>query len=414
MRTLVLAGDYPWPEDRGSRIRLLTILRGLRRVSAVDLCSIISQSRTDIDPPEPSLGLERTTCIGYDNRPASGLSRVRAAARLGIPLEIPVADRDRVRQEVSAFAEGPYDLVWYFRVRPWALAGEHPAGFSVLDLDDLEDHKIRIRLEQEATRPRSQLERAKAMVARAVSKDEARRWARLQRRASEGMAATIVCSELDADRARSSGITRVEVLPNSVRPADPRPPSRRGERAPTLLFQGLLSYPANADAARYLVNEVLPALRSLVPEACVRLVGVAPTAVQALHDPPRTTVVGHVVSMAPELERADLVVVPLRFGSGTRIKIIEAFANRIPVVSTSLGAEGLGAVDGRHLLLGDTADAMAAACARILGDDELRMHLVDSAHTLFVEQFSSDAAELRVAQLVTRLHDQNAVVRHGT
>ena len=413
MRILVLAGEYPWPEDRGSRIRLLTMLRGLRRVGTVDLCSIISEARTDIGSPESSLGLERVTVIGYDNRPATGLARIRAAARVGIPMEVPVADRERVRRAVTAFADGPYDLVWYFRVRPWALVGAFPADVAVMDLDDLEDFKIRKRMEQVVPDPAGHVARAKAMVARAISRDEARRWQRLQRRATERMAATIVCSDIDADRARSTGITRVEVLPNSVRPPGPRTPGHRDPRAPTILFQGLLTYPANADAASFLVREVLPVLRSTVPGVCVRLVGVAPPAVQALHDPPQVTVVGHVESMEPELDRADLVVVPLRFGSGTRIKILEAFAHRIPVVSTSLGAEGLGAEPGRHLLVGDDATALAAACARILGDDELRAHLVEAAFGLVTEQFSSDVAERRIAELATRLHGRHTSQEPG-
>jgi glycosyltransferase involved in cell wall biosynthesis len=273
-----------------------------------------------------------------------------------------------------------------------------------LDLDDLEDFKIRYRLEHRPARPRGLLGAARSAMAGAVSKDEARRWERLQRRASAKMAATIVCSDLDADRARSTGIDHVEVIPNAVRPTAPARQPGAAPHAPTILFQGLLTYPANADAAVFLVNEVLPLLRSLVPEIRVRLVGVAPATVRALGDPPRVTVVGHVASMDPELQRADLVVVPLRFGSGTRIKIIEAFANRIPVVSTSLGAEGLGADDGRHLLLADSPSALAAACARVIEDERLRVRLVDSAYALFAEKFSSDAAELRIAQLVTRLH----------
>ena len=69
-----------------------------------------------------------------------------------------------------------------------------------------------------------------------------------------------------------------------------------------------------------------------------------------------------VESMSTELQRASAVIVPLRSGSGTRIKIIEAFAHRVPVISTSIGCEGLGVRDGEHLLVADTPRAFAAAC----------------------------------------------------
>ena len=91
-----------------------------------------------------------------------------------------------------------------------------------------------------------------------------------------------------------------------------------------------------------------------------------------LHDPPRVTLTGRVPDIATELAAADVVVAPVRYGSGTRVKILEAFAHRIPVASTTFGAEGLDTADGVHLLLADGAEALAAACARLLEDIDLR------------------------------------------
>ena len=107
--------------------------------------------------------------------------------------------------------------------------------------------------------------------------------------------------------------------------------------------------------------------------------------------------------MAAELARADLVVVPVRYGSGTRLKILEAFAQRVPVVSTPLGAEGLGAVDGVHLLLGDTARGLADACARLLRDPALRPGVGPEAHCLFLEHFQSEVIEQEVAELARQV-----------
>ena len=84
---------------------------------------------------------------------------------------------------------------------------------------------------------------------------------------------------------------------------------------------------------------------------------------------------------------------PIRFGSGTRVKIIEAFAHRVPVVSTTLGAEGLGAVDGEHLLIGDDPESLARACARLLSDEALRTRLVAAAYDLFLTHLQRDRAE---------------------
>ena len=172
---------------------------------------------------------------------------------------------------------------------------------------------------------------------------------------------------------------------------------------PTVTFQGTLRYPPNADAAHFLVHDVVPLLRQLVPDVRVRLVGTTAPALAALDDPPAVTLVGQVPDMADELAGSDLVVVPLRFGSGTRLKVLEAFAQKLPVVSTTLGAEGLGAEDGVHLLVADSAAELAGACARLLEDEGLRERLVERAHELFREHFADEVVAGQVAALARRV-----------
>lgn len=111
------------------------------------------------------------------------------------------------------------------------------------------------------------------------------------------------------------------------------------------------------------------------------------------------TVVGAVTEMDDELARADVIVVPMRFGSGTRVKILEAFANRIPVVSTSLGAEGLELDNGVHVLIADDASEIAEACASLLSDAELRQTIVENAHTLYSERYESSVVQKRIRQI---------------
>ena len=81
------------------------------------------------------------------------------------------------------------------------------------------------------------------------------------------------------------------------------------------------------------------------------------------------------------------------------MKIIEAFADRIPVVSTTLGAEGLGAEDGRHLLLTDSPQGLAAACARLLTQTDLRRRLVEAADELYLDAFESEVVERSIAAI---------------
>jgi glycosyltransferase involved in cell wall biosynthesis len=135
----------------------------------------------------------------------------------------------------------------------------------------------------------------------------------------------------------------------------------------------------------------------------MRLVGTTTPALVDLNDPPAVTLVGQVADIITELAAADLVIVPLRFGSGTCLKVLEAFAQKVPVVSTSLGAECLDVEDGVHLLLADSADGLAGACACLLGDEAQRARLVDKAHELFLERFTDDVVAGRVAELAQRV-----------
>jgi len=399
MRTLVISGEYPWPVNSGSRLRLLTILRGLRRCGPTELFSVLPNGRSDIDPPDPELGLERVGQVGFDDRPPTGPGMIKALAGSALPLELPTGDSPRVCRDLVRFASGHYDLIWYFGVRAWALTGSAMAAPSVVDLVDLEDRKIAARLSVPRAPARGPAARLRQRGARALSEEEIRRWRRLQRRAASSAGATVVCSDLDAARAIEDHLDRVMVVPNAYRRPDPPVGGVEVGSPPTVLFQGTLRYPPNAEAARFLVEAVAPELRRLVPDVRIRLVGVSTPSLDHLGDPPRVTVVGRVDDITDELARADVVVVPLRFGSGTRLKVLEAFAHRIPVVSTTLGAEGLGAVDGVHLLLADEPESVAAAVARLLADTELRRSLTDRAHQLYLDHFDEALVERRVADL---------------
>ncbi len=403
MRTLVIAGDWPWPTDTGSRFRLAMVLRGLLRCGPTELASIVSKFRSDFLPAAEALGLSKAERLGYDNRPATGLRLASTMLRPTMPIGLAWHDRANVQADLRRFMSGRYDLIWCFGARPWVLAGEPTQPKVVVDLDDLEDQKIAARLRVPRSPAAGAAERLRRALSAGVAEEEIRRWRRLHRRIGRRCSAVVVCSDLDAGRAGARGVAGTAVIPNGY-PVIEHPIAKAGTGSPpTVLFQGLLTYPANVEAARWLAGEVGPALRALVPDVRIRLVGKHNPDLGALDDPPQVSVVGPVPDMTDELHGADLVVVPVRYGSGTRLKIIEAFAHRVPVASTSLGAEGLGAEDGVHLLVGDTASALAAACARLLNDAAVRSDVTANAHALFLERFRSDVVEERVAGLARRV-----------
>ena len=403
MKTLIVAGDYPWPENAGSRLRLATTVGGLARLGPTDLVSVVRETRTDFDPPPDIPGLERIGRVGFDNRTDRGLEVLGTLARPSKPLGLQWREATRIRQGVTDFMRGRYDLIWYFGIRAWAQAGILDETPVIVDLDDLEDRKIKARLASADRAGDGLVRRARAGLGQVLSREDARRWHRLQLAAARRASVTVVCSDLDAKRAREDGLPRVEVIPNSYpKVTDPVGRSSVND-PPVVMFPGLLTYPPNVQAAEFLATEIGPELRRHLPEIRIRLVGSAAPELFRLDDPPRVVVTGQVPSMAEELARADLVIVPLRYGSGTRLKIVEAFAQKIPVVSTTFGAEGLGVTDGEHLLVADDTAGLAAACLRLLTDVGLRRRLVESAHNLFLEEFQRERIEARIGDLGLRV-----------
>lgn len=180
------------------------------------------------------------------------------------------------------------------------------------------------------------------------------------------------------------------VVPNGC-----APPSDFPARLPLqdgtlrLLLVGTFGCYANRDAAFFLCREVLPALRRITGRQIqINLVGSGGAkALSELALNPIIKIHDYVEDLRPLYSLADAAVVPLRAGGGTRIKILEAFAHGVPVVSTLIGAEGIGVTDGQHLLLADDAEGFARACLRVKESRELACGLAVRASALLHERY---------------------------
>jgi glycosyltransferase involved in cell wall biosynthesis len=181
----------------------------------------------------------------------------------------------------------------------------------------------------------------------------------------------------------------IDLPENSAEAAAPRNESAPHSAA-RLLFVGALYYPPNVDGICWFCERVLPVLQEIagVPVS-LQVVGADPLRiVERLARNPAVTIQPNVRSVAPFYHETDLCIVPLRAGSGTRIKILEAFSFRRPVVSTHLGAAGLAVTPGEQLLLADEPEAMARACLTMLKDHERRDRMVGSAWQWVLENHS--------------------------
>ena len=216
---------------------------------------------------------------------------------------------------------------------------------------------------------------------RTILEHERRKSARFERAYFATYDTSVVVS--DADRqASGAGAT----VPNGVDTSEFQPsPLPVSE---TIVMTGSLNTAANVDAATWLCREVLPLVRRDVPGAAVDIVGKSPTAeVCALSALEGVRVHADVPDVRPFLAGARTAVVPVRIGSGSRLKALEAMAAGRPLVGTSVGLEGVGAVHGDNALVADGAAAMASALARVLRDDDLARGLADRGRRHAVESY---------------------------
>lgn len=205
----------------------------------------------------------------------------------------------------------------------------------------------------------------------------------------------LICSSSDqALLQRRRPRAHVHVLPNTLALPDLLSPEPPGDDA-RLLFVGALNYAPNIDALDFFGARLLPAIRQrLSGRVALTVVGRKP--VERAASAARrmgAQLIANAPSLTPHYQAADIVVVPLRYGGGTRIKILEAMAHGRPVVSTRLGAEGLDVTDGKDILLADGPEDFAAAIARLRDDRALWQHLVANGRRLVCERYSQQAAE---------------------
>jgi glycosyltransferase involved in cell wall biosynthesis len=200
----------------------------------------------------------------------------------------------------------------------------------------------------------------------------------------------LVASEDDRRRLAHIDVSRnIRVFPNAL-PEIARPSVAEAD---AIVFSGNLEYHPNVEAVRWFRARIWPRVREQPPRVEWRLVGSNPAAVARFTGgDPRIRVVGPVDDAVAHLADAKVCLAPLLSGSGTRFKILEAWAAGRAVVSTTLGAEGLDARDGEHLLLADDPDDFADAVVKLWNDPALRARLGDAGWAHYRERFTWTAA----------------------
>ena len=215
-----------------------------------------------------------------------------------------------------------------------------------------------------------------------------------------------IASETEAAAIAERQGLNPELVPNAVQLPGGHAPRPGGRSGPSLLFVGNLTYPPNVEAARLLADAILPETRRRLGDTVrVELVGPYAPGLESLAAP-GVEAAGFVADLGPRYAGADPVVVPLRVGGGTRIKILEAFAHGVAVVASPVAVAGLEVVDGRHLLLAEDPAGFARAIERLTRSPDLAERLVGEAKRLVRDQYSLDVVVPSINAFFARARDR--------
>jgi polysaccharide biosynthesis protein PslH len=360
MELLVLSTWHPYPPDNGARLRAWHLLRALAARHRVRLIVGRQDDAPTELPSELLAPFESVQAVPWQWFTGSG-GGVRALLD-PVPRSIRETPNPALSAAIDAELARKPELALVMQLGMDAYVPETKVP---LVLEEAE-----VSLWSHAKGPRAWLTRAKAY----------RYWKQRLGRYRAITAAS--ASEADAIRAVLGGNRPpVHVVPNGVDAAHYLRPTR--PIAGRLLYNGALSYGPNRDAVYWFVEEILPKVRESVPEAQLIVTGRVPDDCRELAQNPGVCLTGYLDDIRTALAEASVCVVPLRAGGGTRLKILEAWAAGVPVVSTPIGAAGLaGSENNRELLIAEDASDFAESVVGLLTDSARRESLASAARTL--------------------------------
>ena len=391
VHTLFVSDERAWPAISGYRRRTGQMLSTLATLGPVTWVAA-PRNRFDVGrdleiPPDVRACIDAILVPATTRRPSESARRWLTT---GLPWPLAAGDWSDVDRVLRTRSGVRVDLVWAMGLD--ALAAVERAGVQaaavVVDAD-LESLKLARQLEQDPP----------PWLRKTIGRADVGRWRRLERAAAQRLAGFSVCSEDERLRLGGSAF----VTPNSYPAVGADVRTRTW--SPTLLFVGSMGYEPNRSGVAWFARHVLPSIRRRHADAVFRIVGSGPPLDPAITDLDGVESVGPVDDVGAELGRAAAAVVPIRWGAGTRIKILEAIAHRLPVVSTTIGAEGLGLSEERHLLLADDEGGFAEACLRALDSGPDVVAMIERAHESFLAHHERTAVSHRLERRVRELLD---------
>ena len=391
MSALVVANRLPWPLDDGWKRRTYHVVRGLARTRFVTLASLHAGPPGDIEALSRSLG-PNVEILTVPPPPFRGPVATVLGAVTSRPYHVWRQHSTALRRLIrEAAGRRRYDLALATMVHMFPYLEDLGPGIRlVVDTHNI-DSLVLSRYAGHMRIPKRWYAR---LTAARLRRHEEHVFARADR--------VIICSDVEAPLVRSvPGSREPVVIPNGVDATGTFVPGGEDRVPGRIAFFGKLDYYPNTNAVEFLAAEIMPRIRAELPEAEVHVIGPdPPPALRALERPGSgIRITGRVPEIPAALSSASVVVVPLRLGGGTRLKILEALALGLPVVSTSIGAEGLDLEPGKHLVVADAPGAFAAEVVSLLRDPKRGQRLGASGRDAVCRRYDWSIIERQIEAL---------------
>ncbi len=361
MRVLLLTQVLPYPPDSGPKVKTYYVLKYLAEHHDVTLVSFVRES----DKPEYIQHLEslceRVVTVPINRSPIRDLRFLMQSLFTGQPWMMLRDERPEMRTALQALAaHNHFDVVHADQLNMGQYALPFRDSRKVLDLHNaLWVLYKRLAETLPFTKPMKYL----------LLRD----WRLLKRYEGELCrtfdAVTAVSEEDRQSLIQAGGRDDITVIPIAI-DTDEQAQIPRQPKAPHIVHIGTMYWPPNIDGINWFLDEIYPQIKQQVPDVCCTLIGARPPAsiVERAQSDPSLTVTGYVDDPQPYLADSSMMVVPLRAGGGMRVKILNALSQGIPMVSTTVGCEGIAVTNCKDILIADDPQAFADASVRLLTD----------------------------------------------
>lgn len=379
MKILIISMSFPYPPKSGGKLRVYNLIREISKYHEIYLISLIYKDELEYIPKSLKF-CKQVEVVPVEHTRFSKITRglrIFASLFTKTPVEVAAKESRSMQKKVNEIITNEFDIIQV----EW-LQMAHYLSFNRLKNIPLilVEHDV-------AYIPSQRRIQTVNKVLKYIARRESNKMKNYEQKMCQNFDKILVMSEIDKNRLLMLNQNLdIRVVPNGVDTENIQAKIKR-EDANSLLFIGWMKHQANRDALNFFLNQIFPLISKAIPNTRLYVVGqhTPKNIVNLAKSNPNIICTGYVKDVRDYLYNCTTYICPLRISGGTRLKILEAMAAGIPVVSTSIGAEGLNVTADENILIADTPEEFAEMTIRFLHNPELREKIAHNAR-IFVEE----------------------------